>query len=94
MEYCSTFEAAELVTNGKDSLYFFDADCIEVWGVGGEEWIQQSLQAQQKGRDLAEATLKKVRMVDKKQFLDDLRFMAKPNGLFEHTNRVDYRADL
>ncbi|CAJ1937612.1 unnamed protein product [Cylindrotheca closterium] len=94
MEYCSSFEAAELLPNGKDSLYFFDADCIEVWGVGGEEWIQQSLQAQQKGRDLTEATLKKVRMVDKKQFIDDLRFMAKPNGLYEHVNHVDERADL
>ncbi|KAL3935079.1 MAG: hypothetical protein SGBAC_009329 [Bacillariaceae sp.] len=94
MEYCSTFEAAELLANGKNSLYYFDADCIEVWGVGGDEWIQQSLQAQQKGRDLAEATLKKARMVDKKQFLDDLRFMAKPNGLFEHLDHVDDRPDV
>jgi len=94
MGYCSTFEAGELLTNGKDSLYYFDADCIEVWGVGGHKWIQQSLQVQQKGRDLAEATLKKARMVDKKQFMDDLRFMAKPNGLFEHVDQVAGRADL
>jgi len=94
MEYCSTFETAELLTNGKDSLYYFDADCIEVWGVGGEAWIQQGLHAQQKGRDLADAALKKARIVDKKQFMDDLRFMAKPNGLFHHVKHVDDRADL
>lgn len=95
MEYCLTFEEGELLTNGKDSLYYFDADCIEVWGVGGEEWIQQSLQAQQKGRDLAKATLKNARMVDKKQLMNDLRFMAKPLGLFGHTEHVaDRGADF
>lgn len=94
MEYCSTFEAGELLYGGKGSLYYFDADCIEVWGVGGEEWIQQGLMAQRKGRDLAAAMLKKARMVDKKQFMDDLRFMAKPSGLFDHMNHVAERSDL
>jgi hypothetical protein len=94
MEHCSTFETGELLQNGKDCLYYFDANCIEVWGVGGDAWIQQGLEAQQKGRDLTEATLRRVRQVDKKQFLDDLRFMGKPSGFFEHVEHTANRTDL
>lgn len=94
MERCSTFGAGELLHNGKDSLYYFDADCIEVWGVGGDAWIQQSLVAQQKGRDLIEATLRRARQVDKKQFVDDLRLLGDPSGVFGHQDHIGNRTDI
>ena len=69
-------------------------ECIEVWGVGGEQWIQQGLAAQRKGREVAEATLRRARKVDKKQFVDDLKFMATPSDLFGHIEHSATRTDL
>jgi hypothetical protein len=94
MSFCGKFESGDLLLgNGDDSLFYFDVDCLEVWGVGGDEWIQESLEAQRKGRELSEANLMRARKVDKKQFLDDFRLglMGSQNnngkvgtGLFDH----------
>ena len=83
---------------GKDSLYYFDVDNLEVWGVGGEDWIKESLEAQQKERELAQANLMRARKVDKKQFVDDLRSGllsgSHKAGMFGHLQHTSGRCDL
>mmetsp|Transcript_22372 Transcript_22372/g.48663 ORF Transcript_22372/g.48663 Transcript_22372/m.48663 type:complete len:96 (+) Transcript_22372:149-436(+) len=32
------------------ALYYFDVDEIEVWGVGGKEWIEQALKERESAR--------------------------------------------
>ena len=56
----------------KNSLYYFDVDCVEVWGVGGEEWISDALEAQTKSKCSQAAMLEQVRKIDKTQLIDDL----------------------
>ncbi|KAL3799297.1 hypothetical protein HJC23_013022 [Cyclotella cryptica] len=78
LPYDSTFEHGDLLL-GKcnDSLYYFDVDCIEVWGVGGQNVIEEALVAQEKERGVRIACLERVRKVlDKRQFLEDFE-----NGL-------------
>jgi hypothetical protein len=94
MEHCASFEAGELLRNGKESLYYFDVDYIEVWGVGGDERITRGLETQRKGRDLAESALRRVRKVDKAQFVDDIKFFGKPSGLFGHAEHSVNRTDM
>jgi hypothetical protein len=93
MSFCGKFESGDLLLgNGEDSLYYFDVDCLEVWGVGGDEWIQESLEAQQKGQALSEANLMRARKVDKKQFLDDFRLGG--TGHFDHMQHTSGRRDF
>lgn len=99
MEFCQLFEAGDLLMgNGVDSLYYFDVDCLEVWGVGGETWIQESLATRQKERDLSQANMRRARQVDKKPFLQDFRSglvgSNKQPGLFDHMQHTTDRADL
>ena len=85
--------------NGTDSLNYFDVDCLEVWAVGGNEWIADSLAAQKSAREWKEAMHAKARKVvlDKKQLLSDLQFLAAAaaptgssnnHGLFGHVNHT------
>jgi hypothetical protein len=93
MSFCQLFEPGDLLMgNGEDSLYYFDVDCLEVWGVGGGEWIQESLDSQQKERDLAQANLMRACTVNKKQFLND--FQSAQTGLFDHMQHTVNRSDL
>ena len=74
-----------------------DVDCLEIWAVGGDDWIQQSLQDQQKERDIAIANLRRNLRVDKKHFIDDFRggkLLGKTNPLFEHNNHTMDRPDF
>lgn len=93
------FEDGDLLA-GKcsQSLYYFDVDCIEVWGVGGEEWISDALNKQAQEKEMHAASLEKARKVDKRQFLDDfengLTAGARTPGLFAHRNLVEERCDL
>ena len=98
MDYDKLFEQGDLLLGTcNESLYYFDLDCLEIWAVGGEDWIKQSLQDQQKERDIAIANLQRNLRVDKKQFVDDFRggkLLGKTNPLFEHTNHTMGRTDL
>jgi hypothetical protein len=67
----------------QDSLYYFDVDCLEAWGVGGNAWIQDALAARNKARGIAQASLKKRQIIDKSQVLDDFR-----NGLLSTTTKT------
>ncbi|KAL3809268.1 hypothetical protein ACHAXA_009966 [Cyclostephanos tholiformis] len=73
LSYDLLFDDGDLLS-GKcsDSLYYFDVDCIEIWGVGGEEWIADALQSQAKAKKMHAACLEMARRVDKRQLLDDL----------------------
>jgi len=77
MEYCSIFQPGDLLLGSAiDSLNYFDVECMELWAVGGDEWITECLEVQQKQWSLAESNRNRARMVDKKQFVQDFQ-----NGL-------------
>lgn len=86
----------------QDSLYYFDVDCLEVWGVGGNIWIQDALAARNKGRGIAQASLKKRQIIDKSQVLDDFRnglLSAKTTTVgageyFDHLSQTEGRCDV
>ncbi|KAL3909820.1 MAG: hypothetical protein SGILL_007932, partial [Bacillariaceae sp.] len=66
-----------------DSLYFFDVESIEVWGVGGKAWIQDALSARDKARGVRASNLQQRRRIyDKSQLLDDFR-----NGIHSTTTK-------
>lgn len=94
MEFCSTFESGPLLKEGSDSLYFFDIDCLEVWGVGGDEWISKSLMAQKRSRYSSERAMKRAQTVDKKQIFDDLKSLGTSPGLFDHMEYASNRTDV
>ena len=80
------------------SLFYFDIDCIEVWAVGGDEWISDALRAQKQAKQILAANLKKARtVVEKVQFLDDFQTgltSATKQGIFGHRDLVSERCDL
>lgn len=82
------------------SLYYFDVDCIEVWGVGGDEWISDALESQAKAKQSQAATLEQARKVDKKQFLDHFNHFqngltsGNNAGIFDHQDFIEGRCDL
>eukprot|EP00934_Nitzschia_sp_Nitz4_P004985 Nitzschia sp. Nitz4//scaffold103_size77763//32368//33720//NITZ4_005442-RA/size77763-processed-gene-0.22-mRNA-1//-1//CDS//3329532319//4975//frame0 len=98
MDYCSLFEPGDLMLGqGRDCLNYFDVDCLEVWAVGGEEWIHESLEVHRTQMDIAVASLQKARTVDKKQFLSDLQgglLTGTPTGLFAHKAGPTERCDV
>jgi hypothetical protein len=67
----------------EDSLYYFDVESMEVWGVGGKAWIRDALEARDKARQTAASHLQRRRRIyDKSQLLDDFR-----NGLHSVTTK-------
>jgi hypothetical protein len=93
LPYKGTFEQGDLLPNGGDSLYFFDVDVLEVWGVGGEGWQQVALQAREAERVKLAAQRKRVQTLDKTQLLDDFRTGLLGNALFGHTEHIVGRTD-
>merc|ERR1712194_47114 len=84
------FDGGDLLSEGgSKSLYYFDVDCIEVWGVGGEEWISDALEAKAKAKGSQAAMLEQVRKVDKSQFVDDFS----DTRVFEHRSHVTERCE-
>ena len=99
MEYCGLFEEGDLLLGiGKESLNYFDVDYLEVWAVGGEDWIADSLAARQKHRDVDDATNLKARKVDKKELLRDfqggLLGGLGRDGFFGHVQQTSDRCDV
>lgn len=96
MDYCPLFDGGDLLLGaGKDSLNYFDVDIIEVWAVGGDEWITDSLKAQERQRSILEATQTKARKVDNKQFLRDFQSgILGSHKLFQHVQHATDRCDL
>jgi hypothetical protein len=100
LPYDSLFEDADLLS-GKcnSSLYYFDIDTVEVWGVGGNPWIEDALLAQQRERVARENALEKARKVDKRMLLEHFEngvlntTGANGCGLFGHQDFVDTTRD-
>lgn len=99
LAYDKLFEDGDLLLGNCDqSLYHFDIDCIEVWGVGGEEWIKSAMETQAGTKELHASVLEHVRTVDKAAFMDDfktgLTTVGTDPGLFAHQNHVEERCDF
>ncbi|KAL7535766.1 hypothetical protein ACHAXR_009927 [Thalassiosira sp. AJA248-18] len=93
--YDKLFEDGDLLS-GKcsQSLFYFDVDCIEVFGVGGKEWIACAKEAQAKEKEAHAVSLEQARKVDKSQFLEDFQNGPLQPGLFGHRSLVEERCDL
>jgi TLD len=96
LDYCPSFDGGDLLLGaGKDSLNYFDVECIELWAVGGDEWIADSLLARDRQRSILEATHAKSRKVDNAQFLRDFQGgILGSHKLFSHVQHVTDRCDL
>jgi TLD len=101
MDYCPLFEGGDLMLGaGKNSLNYFDVECIEVWAVGGDEWIADSLQARQRQRSILQATQQKARKIDKAQFYRDFQagllgsHQPHHHQLFSHMEHTANRCDF
>ena len=95
LPYDTLFADGDLLLNKcNDSLYYFDVDTLEVWGVGGTDWIRDALDAQAKEREVRESALEKARRVDKRQLLEHFENgvnVGGSGGLFSHQDFVDDR---
>ena len=68
-------------------------DSLEVYAVGDEETIRRGFQAQYQHRDIADATLRNARTVDKAAFLGDMRNGVIETKAFAHRGQIDGRAN-
>jgi hypothetical protein len=96
LPYDTLFQDGDLLCGKCDStLYYFDIDTIEVWGVGGQDWINDALKAQEKERGVRESALEQVRRVDKRQLLEHFVLNGAVGGegrlLFGYQGCVDER---
>jgi hypothetical protein len=96
---CLTYDSGRIFQDGnlflnkpafEDSLYYFDMESIEVWGVGGKAWIRDALEARDKARGVAASNLQQRRRIyDKSQLLDDFR-----TGLHSTTTKSAANASI
>ncbi|GKY94404.1 hypothetical protein MPSEU_000406400 [Mayamaea pseudoterrestris] len=92
-----TFDNGLLLAPGEDGVGSqrtqFAIDCLEVWGVGGDEVVEQALGARNKVRAMKDEGIRRARKVDKAQFLDDFRSGAIASKAFAYRDQIDGRAD-
>jgi len=70
LEYDTLFEDGDLLLGkGKQSLNYFDIDCIEVFGVGGEAWINDALKKRSKAKQIHDAREVRVSIVHLYEFV-------------------------
>ena len=67
----------------------FDVEALEVWGVGGDEVVQQALGAQSKARSIRDEGIRRAKKVDRAAFLDDLRSGVIDSKAFQHRQQID-----
>ncbi|KAL7548101.1 hypothetical protein ACHAWF_011391 [Thalassiosira exigua] len=67
-------------------------DSLEIYAVGDEDTIATGFKAQYQHRDIADATLRNARTVDKAAFLGDMRNGVIETKAFAHRGQVDGRA--
>jgi hypothetical protein len=95
LPYDALFQDGDLLHGKCDStLYYFDVDTMEIWGVGGLDWINDALSAQIKERTMRESALEKARRVDKRQMLEHFENAVSTvggGGLFGHQDFIDER---
>ena len=70
LEINKLFEDGDLLLGkGKQSLNYFDIDCIEVFGVGGEAWISDALKKRSKAKQIHDAREVRVSIVHLYEFV-------------------------
>jgi len=70
LEYDKLFEDGDLLLGkGKQSLNYFDIDCIEVFGVGGKAWISDALKKRSKAKQIHDAREVRVSIVHLYEFV-------------------------
>lgn len=84
----TTFEEGPLLPGNATT---FDAECVEVWGVGGDDVVRRGLGARDLHRAVADASLSKARRVDRAQFLDDFRSGLIESKAFAHREQMRNR---
>lgn len=89
-----TFVAGALLPPTKDGFArkHFEVDSIETWGVGGNEVVEAALGDRVKQRKIFESNIRKARLVDKAQFLDDFKSGLIESKAFVHRGQIDGRA--
>ena len=73
---------------------YFDIESIEVWGVGGDDVVEEALGSRDRQREIAFANIQKARKVDKAQFLDDFNSGLFSSKAFAHKQQVAGRVDV
>jgi hypothetical protein len=95
LPYDSSFSHGDLLLSKcNDSLYYFNVDSLEVWGVGGRFWIETALRQQRAEREVRERALEKTRKVDKRMLLEHFEngvVIGEAKGLFGHWDLVEER---
>ena len=82
-----TYQSGELLP--ENSLEKFEIKQLEVWGVGGDETIQQALRERAEYRERTDTAIARARTVkDKTAFAKDMKEGLVPNKLFEHDEQV------
>jgi len=67
-------------------------DALEIYAVGDKQTIRKGFKAQYQHRDIADATLRNARTVDKAAFLGDMQSGLIESKAFAHRGQVDGRA--
>jgi hypothetical protein len=106
LEFCSvshqdtSFEEGHLGLPPSNDLFMSPSSSsahniysLEVYAVGDEETIHRGFRAQRQHRDIADATLRNARTVDKAAFLGDMRNGFIETKAFAHRGQVDGRAN-
>jgi hypothetical protein len=83
-----TYENGPFLPKTESGTYpkHFEVESLEVWGVGGDEVVQQALGAQSKAQSIRDEGIRRAKKVDRASFLIY-------NKLFQHRQQVDGRAD-
>jgi hypothetical protein len=88
-----TFENGSLLpkTESGGNRKDFEIDALEVWGVGGDDVVQQALGARAEARNIKDESIQRARKVDKAAFLDDFRSGLIESKAFQHRGQVQGR---
>jgi len=80
-----TFEQGNLLPPSyENTLFHFDVEVMEVWGVGDENIIQEALASRNAERHRRTALIEQAQKVDKSQFMDDFKSGFMQSKAFSH----------
>jgi hypothetical protein len=98
-EHCSasfldkTFQAGELLP--PEALEKFEINCLEIWGVGGDESISKGLRDREAHREEVDKAIHKSRVInDKSTIAKDLKSGIMPAKIFQHIEQVRGRHEF
>jgi len=71
----------------------FEVESLEVWGIGGNDIVQNALGIRERERQIFAANIQKAKKVDKSQFLNDFKSGLMNSKVFQHRDEMRGRAD-